>query len=268
MRRGGLFICWLLLGCTAAIAGSASDVPQGPPRELGFSIPVADGARILIRVCRPAGDEPARLVVINHGSPANSADRPRMQIGRCDLEVAQWFLNRGYVVAFPLRRGYGASGGNWAENYGSCDSADYFHAGLETARDINAAVEGLTTLPFVRPGGVVIVGQSAGGRGGHLHEEPNRNCHPEKLVQAAGRYGKTATSPMLWVYAANDTFFRPEIARALYQSFTASGGSAQFEQPSSFDGDGHKLFYGQGGSSIWGPLVESYLSKQSIGAAN
>ncbi len=214
-----------------------------------------------------------------------------MQPGRCDLEAAQWFLSRGYVVAFPLRRGYGATGGNWAEDYGRCDGADYFHAGLQTARDINAAVEGLTTLPFVRPSGVVIVGQSAGGwgtiaydsiahpkaavfivmaggRGGHMHEEPNRNCHPELLAEAAGHFGRTATTPMLWVFALNDTFFRPQIARALYQSFAANGGHAQFEQPGPFGGDGHALFFGRGGSAIWGPLVEGYLAQQSIGAVN
>ncbi len=210
-----------------------------------------------------------------------------MQLRRCDEEAAQWFLARGYVVAFPLRRGYGASGGDWAENYGRCDEADYFHAGLETALDINAAVEAVTSLPFVRPEGVVVVGQSAGGwgtiaydsvahpkvaafivmaggRGGHWHEEPNRNCHPELLEQSAGRYGATATTPMLWVYAANDSFFGPAIARALYESFTRSGGRAVLEQPGRFDDDGHTLFFGRGGSVIWGPIVERYLAQQQV----
>jgi dienelactone hydrolase len=144
-------------------------------------------------------------------------------------------------------------------------------------------------LPFVRSSGVVIVGQSAGGwgtiaydsiahpkvsafvvmaggRGGHMHEEPNRNCHPERLAQAAGRFGKTATTPMLWVYAMNDTFFRPEIARAMYQSFTGSGGHADFVQPAPFGRDGHALFFGSGGSAIWGPIVQSYLGQKSVDA--
>jgi dienelactone hydrolase len=217
--------------------------------------PVSDAAGrttlMQVRVCRPAADAPARLVVINHGSPPDPANRPGMQPGRCDQEAAQWFLRRGYVVAFPLRRGYGATGGDWAERYGPCDLADYYHAGLETARDINAAIDFLTTLPFVRPDGVVVVGQSAGGwgtiaydsvahpkviafivmaggRGGHQQDRPNNNCHPERLAEAAGHYGQTATTPMLWVYAANDSFFAPPIARALYQSFTRGGGKAQF----------------------------------------
>lgn len=260
------------------------------PREQAYAVAVTDHSRILVRVCRPAADAPARLVVINHGSPPNSAVRPRMQPGRCDTQAAQWFLERGYVVAFPLRRGYGATGGEWAESYGPCERADYFHAGLETARDINAAVEGLTRLPFVRPDGVVIVGQSAGGwgtiaydsvphpkvaafivmaggRGGHWHEVPGRNCHPELLAQAAGRFGSTATTPMLWVYVLNDSYFGPAIAQSLYRSFIASGGQAQLVQPESFGDDGHHLFFGRGGSRIWGPLFDQYLARQGVASA-
>jgi pimeloyl-ACP methyl ester carboxylesterase len=289
------FIFWLLASYAAAAAGNAptddARAAERGARELNFAVPVTPDARILVRVCRPSGETPARLVVINHGSPANSADRPHVQLGGCDQEAAQWFLNRNYVVAFPLRRGYGATGGKWVEGYDACDMADYFRAGLETARDINAAVEGLTTLPFVRPEGAVVIGQSAGGwgtiaydslahpkvaafivmaggRGGHMHDEPHRNCHPERLVRAAGQYGKTASTPMLWVYSQNDTFFDPSIARALYQSFTASGGRATFEQPGPFGTDGHHLFFGRGGSVIWGPLVESYLASGSSSAHN
>jgi dienelactone hydrolase len=287
-----VFVFWLLTSYAAQAGNSSTDAlsaGENGARELNFAVQVTDDARILVRVCRPSAEAPARLVVINHGSPANSADRPHVQLGSCDQEAAQWFLRRGYVVAFPLRRGYGATGGKWVEGYDTCDMADYFRAGLETARDINAAVEGLTTLPFVRPEAAVVIGQSAGGwgaiaydslahpkvtafivmaggRGGHTHDEPNRNCHPERLARAAGQYGKTASTPMLWVYAQNDTFFDPAIARALYQSFTANGGHATFEQPGPFGTDGHHLFFGRGGSSIWGPLVESYLASGSISA--
>jgi dienelactone hydrolase len=113
------------------------------------------------------------------------------------------------------------------------------------------------SLPHPRVSGFIVM---AGGRGGHLHERPNQNCHPERLAEAAARYGATASTPMLWVYAVNDTFFNPRIAQALYKAFAAAGGHADFQQPGPFDEDGHRLFFGPGGSAIWGPLVERYLA--------
>jgi hypothetical protein len=101
----------------------------------------------------------------------------------------------------------------------------------------------------------------AGGRGGHMNMQPHTNCHPERLAEGAGKFGATAATPMLWVYAANDSFFSPAIAEAMYQSFTAAGGKAEFIQPGPFGSDGHNLFYGHGGSKIWGPLVEAYLAR-------
>ena len=281
--KAALVAALLCHSACAAAAGSEA------AREQLYSIPVIDAggqtAQLRARVCRPVGDVPGRLVVINHGSPPNAAARLRMQLGTCDQEAAQWFLGRGYVVAFALRRGYGATGGAWAEGYGRCTEADYAQVGLETARDINAVVGYATALPFVRHDGAVVVGQSAGGwgtiaydsqphskvaafvvmaggRGGHRDDVPNRNCHPEQLAEAAGHFGATAATPMLWVYAANDSYFAPAIATAVHDAFVGAGGRAELEQPGRYDGDGHRLFFGPGGSAVWGPLVERYLARQ------
>ncbi len=275
--------------CTASCASQQAG-PSGQARQQPLQIPVTDagGTQRLLqaRVCYPAvGGSPARLVVIAHGSPPSASARPIMQLGRCDGEAAQWFTSRGYAVVFALRRGYGATGGDWAESYGGCAQADYAHAGLETARDIAATVDFATTLPGIRPNGAVVVGQSAGGwgaiaydsqphpkvsafvamaggRGGHEDQVPSRNCRPEQLAEAAGRFGATAATPMLWVYAANDSYFAPPIADTLHRAFTAAGGRAALEQPGPYDGDGHRLFFGSGGSAIWGPMVERYLAQQ------
>jgi len=254
-------------------------------REQIYFIPVVDGPRVVqlhARICRPWGDARARLVVINHGSPRGAANRPRMRLGHCDSEATRWFLSRGYVVAYALRRGYGETGGSWAEDYGSCSNPDYLHAGIETARDIDAVVQYATALPFVERQGAVVVGQSAGGwgtiayaslphakvsafvvmaggRGGHENNEPNRNCRPDRLVEAARAFGASARTPMLWIYAQNDSYFDPGMARALWRAFTAAGGRADLQQPGPFEADGHHLFFGPGGSNVWGPLVERYL---------
>jgi len=158
--------------------GQGGDPPRattGVPETLSESrdqlrlVPVADVTGRIVqlraRICRPLGDDPEQLVVINHGSPPDAAARPKMQLGRCDREAAQWFLSRGYAVVFALRRGYGETGGDWAENYDGCARAEYVRAGIETARDIDAVVNYATALPFVLHEGAIVVGQSAGGWG-------------------------------------------------------------------------------------------------------
>jgi len=224
----------------------------------------------------------ARLVVINHGTPPKAADRKTVKLGRCDQEAAQWFLRRGFVVAFALRRGYGETGGVDEENADGCRHADFVRSGLESALDVDAVVSYTSNLPFVLPTGVIVVGQStggwatiaynsgphlkvsafinmAGGRGGHVDGVPNRNCRPDLLIDAAKYFGKTATTPMLWIYTANDSFFGPQLAASMWRAFTSAGGKAEFDQLGPYGQDGHRLFFGRGGSEIWGPLVEHYL---------
>ncbi len=204
----------------------------------------------------------------------------------CTHEVATWFLRRGYVVAFPLRRGYGENAGAWAENYGRCDNPDFARGGLATAADIDAAVRHLQTLAFVRPKGTIVVGQSAGGwgtialaslnpetvaafvnfaggRGGWAQGRANTNCSPAALVRSAGLYGSKARAPMLWIYTANDTFFAPEISKAMHEAFVAAGGRAELRMLAAFGTDGHGLFFARNGSRVWGPLLEPFLAANS-----
>jgi dienelactone hydrolase len=284
----------LVLAILLSAAAMDDTVTHGVAgRDQELLVPMIDGqgraAQLKARVCRPMSDAPAPLVILNHGAPPNAIDRPKMRLGRCDQEAAQWFLSRGFVVAFALRRGYGETGGAWAEDSGGCDHPNFVRAGVETARDIDAAVNSLTALPFVRRDGVVVVGQSAGGwgsiaydalphpkvaafvvmaggRGGHRRNQPDNNCRPDLLVEAARSFGTKAATPMLWIYTANDSYFAPPIARSLWRAFTASGGKADLEQLGPFADDGHHLFFATGGSAVWGPLVERYLAAQGVAA--
>ena len=202
-------VVWLLAvlacGTTAAQTTTRDQVHWVPMRD-------KDGAehRLFTRICRPAGDAPAPVVLINHGSPPDAGARPAMRPASCESEAVQWFLARGYLVVLGMRRGYGETGGPWAEDFGpGCGAEGYARAGLESARDLDALVTYATALPFARPDGVVVVGQSAGGwatvaydsrphpkvaamvnmaggRGGHQQQLANHNCRPDELARAAG----------------------------------------------------------------------------------
>jgi hypothetical protein len=63
------------------------------------------GAVLRTRVLRPQGQGPFPVAIISHGSPADPAQRPVMVPTFAAL--SNWLLQRGYVAALPLRRGYG-----------------------------------------------------------------------------------------------------------------------------------------------------------------
>src|SRR6201995_1427814 len=70
-------------------------------------------------VVRPDDGQPHPLALLNHGSPRDAEDRPKMSpYGRWAEAVA--FARRGWVAVAFLRRGYGRSQGEWAETYGAC----------------------------------------------------------------------------------------------------------------------------------------------------
>src|SRR5262249_62215499 len=122
--------------------------------------------------------------------------RSAMTVLSCNSEAARWFLDRRFIVVASLRRGYGATGGSYVESSGSYGNPDFARSGLETARDIAATVDYAAALPFARPGGVVLVGQSAGGWGAIAY-----NTTPHPRVTAAinmaggGRGPARPTSP-------------------------------------------------------------------------
>ena len=271
----------VLAFCLAA-ATSAAQTSDSQPLESLVQVQVGNQP-ITIRICRPNANVPAPLVVINHGSPPKPEQRPTMKPTACNSEVATWFLRRGYIAAFPLRRGYGENGSNWPEEYGRCSDPDFTRGGLATATDIDAAVRHLHALPLVRTQGTIVVGQSAGGwgtiayastapasvaafinfaggRGGWAQGRANTNCAPHALIRSAGTFGKTARAPMLWIYTENDTFFSPDISKSIYEAFVAAGGKAEYRLLPPFGSDGHGLFFGRGGSQIWGSVIEPFLA--------
>lgn len=253
-------------------------------REQVVRIPGPGGSTLVATVMRPPGEARSPLVVINHGSPADGSQRAKMERPRYSA-LSSFFLSRGYVVALPLRRGYGETGGAWAEGFGPCEAPDFFNAGLQGAADIQATLDFMRAQPYVAPDRTIVVGQSAGGwatvalssrnppgiaaminfaggRGGHqkLAGGGIGNCAPRSLVEAAAKYGATARVPMLWIYTENDSFFEPSLAKRMVEAYDGAGGKAVYRPVGAFGRDGHSLAGSSNGSSVWSPLVESFLA--------
>ena len=278
-----------IAGGLILLAGCAASPSRWRSASLTVPVHTPDGSIIELvgRVCRPATDGKAPVVVINHGSPPRARDRPFETLADCDDPAPAWFLARGVVVVQGLRRGYGGSGGDWAESYRRGAAPDFYTAGLQTAVDIDAAVHAATALPYVDPKRLVVLGQSAGawgvlaydslapsgigafiamapGRGGHRDNVPGSNCAPDRLVDAAGRFGSTARQDVLWVNTSNDSYFDPARVSRMQHAFTSSGGTLTPVHLAAFDDEGHALFFGTGGSDVWGPVISAYLNRRHV----
>jgi len=256
----------------------------------------ADFIRENLRVAMPAAgprgleallvraDEPGRhpLVLINHGSPRDGAQRTEMT-PLALLPPAMEFVRRGWTAAIVMRRGFGDSGGGFAEDKGPCRDPDYLRAAAASAADLKAAIGFLARRPDIDATRIISVGVSAGGfatvaltadpppglvagvsfAGGRGSDSPDTVCRDDKLVEAFGALGKRSRLPMLWVYAQNDHFFGPALAQKLREAFTGAGGKVAFVAAPPFGTDGHGLF-STAGIPQWAPLVDDFLKSQNL----
>lgn len=268
--------------------------PEGARmREQLWLVPSGDpNLTLRATVFRPLDDSergpaPRQLVVINHGTDEQTRLSVAMPVY---YWLSRWFVERGYIVVIPQRRGHGATGGELAESVGTCETADHFASGQIAADDIAATITYMTQQPFVASGDAIVVGIStggwaslalasrnlpqvsaivnfAGGRGGHAYGRANAICNSEGLISAARRFGETARAPNLWLYAENDSYFGPELARSLAHEWRAGGGIVEFHALPAYGNDGHGVADDRAGWDIWGGDFDDFLSRINHGVA-
>jgi dienelactone hydrolase len=287
--RPGLSAVTFLL---ALVAVTASALPCWPEeiRLDALNIPAivsgpggSQSVSLEAIVLRPDDGLPHPLAVINHGSPRLASDRPAMSPYGLWAQ-ARAFARRGWVAVAFLRRGYGASEGAWAENYGYCSNPDYAAAGRAGASDIAAVAKFMTGEPYVSKGKWISVGVSAGGfatvaltadpppdLAAAISFAPGRGsssadtvCGEKQLVSAFAEYGKTSRVPLLWVSAENDHFFGPRLVSQLTSAFSDAGGKVTLVKTPPFGDDGHGLFSAASGIPVWSPIVDGFLKSNNL----
>jgi dienelactone hydrolase len=228
---------------------------------------------------RPAGEGPFQLAVIAHATTQNVLRRAQMKQPEYRA-LAGFLVGRGFAVLVPERPGHGATGGKYLEDQGGCDEADYARSGRATAEEIVAAIDFMRRQPFIKPGGVVIVGHSAGGwgalalasqtdvsaiivfaagRGGRANDFPNQVCAPHMLKAAAAEFGKAAKANVAWLVAANDSYFAPAFSKQLADAFRSTGGRVTFQALPAYGGEGHWLPETEGGVKLAASELERAL---------
>ncbi|MGH8692246.1 MAG: alpha/beta hydrolase family protein [Burkholderiales bacterium] len=281
---------WIVSVClcltSAAFAQETTLGPRLVQEEV--RIPTAGGKYFLAAtILRPEGEGPFGAVILNHGTPGSASGRAR-ESAELLINSAAVFARRGYVVVMPLRRGFGATGGEFAEDPGTCANPDYRKGEQAAADDVMAAYDYARALPYVDGRRMILAGQSAGGmvsmvtagtrnpqglvavlsfaagRGGSPDFRPGVPCAIEPVAKLLESVGKGVRVPVLLHYAENDLYFNAHTSRLWYERFAAAGGRAEYVLQPAFGRDGHYIFSESLGVRYWLPAVERFLGRHGI----
>lgn len=251
--------------------------------ERVLQIPMRNGSEnitLQTTVFKPDGPGPFPLAILSHGVDTDQAMSGESRVRERYAAQCQVFVNWGFAVAIPMRRGYGQSGGmpNRPISY------DAF--GLEDTKEIQATIDFMSQQPYVDEKQMVLVGHSGGGLvslaygslgkvnpkgiinfAGGLRSSggPRASRWPLMIAEAFASYAKTTLVPSIWFYAANDSLFPPDVARMAYEAYQKENGQAKLFALPAFKKDGHGLFSDASGVEIWRGEVLKFL--QQIGFA-
>lgn len=293
-RAAGLVLVALLAACAgggrvAHPAGADLEPVDPALRESVIRLPVAGtAAEIVVSAYRPPGPGPFPWILLSHGT-ATTIEANRV-IGRYrNPALLREWLGRGYAVVVPVRRGYGASGGErLGDDYGGCARADFHRAGSEAARDLTAAIAWARTQPELDPARWLLVGQSAGGfasiftaslqpaglqavlafapgRGGNPETRPGAPCAADRMADTLAAIAPRIRVPVLWFYARNDAYIGPAAQQLWFDRFRAAGGRGQLVVIPPFAHRlGHGVFPSPEGVPLWTAAVAEFLRSQRV----
>lgn len=250
-------------------------------------IPVPDGHYSLaVTILRPRGEGPFGAIVLNHGVGVGAYER-FIESPTLLIQAASVFVARGYVVLLPLRRGFGETGGTFAESPGECSNPHYGRGERAAATDVLAAYEFARKLPYVDPDRMILAGQSAGGvaslyaaaqqpdglravlafaagRGADPVRPSGVPCAAEALAALFQDLGVSVRVPVLMYYTENDLYFGPSASRSWFQRLQSGGVRGEYVLQPPFGDNGHFVFSDTKGIPLWLPAVERFLERHGI----
>ena len=241
--------------------------------------------RLEVVIDKPPGDGPFPLLVVNHGSTGRGNNPALFTETSSNPVFAAMFVQKGYMVAFPQRRGRGKSEGLYDEGFNvdrtqgyACDPKQSLPGADRALTDIAAAVEVLGQRPDVAGQPILMAGISRGG----ILSIAYAGMHPSEVtgvINFAGGWmrewcpsageingalfkrGGTFPHPTLWLYGNHDPFYSLDHSRANFAAFQAAGGKGSFFDFEVPGGNGHMVIYSP---TLWTDHVDRYL--QAIGA--
>ena len=241
-----------------------------------FFIPSGEAdAQLEIVAAKPQQEGPYPTIIFNHGSTGRGHNKSVYSRTVSPAVVGNYFVECGWMILFPQRRGRGKSGGNYGEGLAldgsgySCN-VEIAIAGFERAvEDVDAVVRHLRGRPDVDQGRLAIGGVSRGGilsiayagmrpntfrgainfNGGWL----GRGCDSHEIVNPSiFERGAPAGISTLWLHGSHDQYYRIGHCRRNFERFLSAGGKGKFIAATA----GHALLFKP---ALWRNHLDQYM---------
>jgi dienelactone hydrolase len=245
---------------------------------------VEDGTAVSLEVVlfKPLTGVRFPTVVFHHGSTGNGSDPALFGLTFTSKAITQYFVERGWMVAFPQRRGRGRSDGLYDEGFQPDRSAYSCRAvltlvGAERALDdLDAITEWLRMRADVDTTRMLVGGTSRGGilSVAHVARRPDvylgainfvggwlgegcgdyREVNRKLFVDGAGFPG-----PTLWLYGENDSFYSVPYSRTNFDAYMVAGGLGAFHALTRATGlDGHFII---NDPPLWEATMDDFIDR-------
>ena len=246
---------------------------------------LGDAVSLEVLLFKPLVDGRHPTLVFHHGSTGNGSDPARFGLTFFSKSVAQYFVERGWMVAFPQRRGRGQSDGLYDEGFTpdrsgySCDADLALGGAAHALEDLDVITDWLRNRMDVDTTRLLIGGTSRGGilAVAHVAQRPDvyraainfvggwiaEGCGDHLTINRALLVdGAAFPGTSLWLYGANDSFYSLPYSRANFDAFTAAGGMGTMIELTRSPGlNGHFII---NDLALWAPVLDDFLELQGI----
>ena len=228
-------------GACRTFAITVNERAPTPFTEIGASISLE------VVLFKPLYEGRYPTIVFHHGSTGNGSDPSRFGITFTSKSIAQYFVERGWMVAFPQRRGRGTSGGLYDEGFKpdrsaySCQEDLALGGAARALEDLDVITDWLRNRTDVDTTRMLVGGSSRGGilSIAHTAQRPDVYLGAINFVggwisEGCGDYqsinrklfvdGAAFPGPSLWLYGEDDSFYSLSYSRTNFNAFTAAGG--------------------------------------------
>lgn len=252
------------------------DVDSSMNETISF-IPIeSSNEKILLEttIFYPTTPAPWPLAIINHGTDGGMPSFHQEKRSR-PIELAKFFMKRGYLVVAPMRQGYAQSGGkpNTVKDNG-CEDAKY---AISNAKDFKNIVDFFILSGQAKKDQILVIGGSTGGlvslgigasefqskiqgiiniSGG---VKPDKPCNWDvELIKAGSELGSLTKIPSLWLYTEDDKWFPPSVSKPFFENYKKAGADATLKL---YKKGGHGFAWNKDNLSLWTSDVELFLAK-------